>query len=504
MQLLKYILIPILFFLLNAGNLSAQQYSLDETLSIAKSLRDKGEIENAAHILADYNRKNPGNIYIMRLYAETLFWLKEYDLSDQYYSYCIEKEPNNIDIYYEYSLMLFEWNKYNGVINLLEIYTNTYDNVASAESLLGISYYYEGEFKKATTHLEKAQKLNPDDGRNNKTLNELYEITKPWINFGTSYSEDSQPLNSLSPEIRAGNYFGKALNLSLMANVQRFTNDSLNSSFLNFRLQNHFLFPKAGFSAKVFGGLYKAPNNSKANLVWGAEIHQRLAKNLFINALAESTPYTFTHWSIDSSFSTLKTHVNLEYSKSKSWNAKAGYMNEIFGDNNNIQTMYAWGLSPEIKLSVFGFYFGYAFSYADSKETRLTPETSLDHFMSNYLNDSTLNGFYIPYFTPHEQFTHLLLFNVMIYPIKNLELKLHSATAVYATALNPYFYLDTNNGGKTFIKTDYYTETYTPYNYGAELNYHISNKLILRLEYSHIRTYYFDTDNFSINLNYRI
>lgn len=496
-----YRILFVIFIVIGSNfHVKAQQSLLETTIESAKQFRDKGDFGSAARILHDFDEKYPNNVWILRLYGETLYWMKEYEMSDVVYLRAYQLYPEDYDIIYEYALMLFNWGKYQGSINMMKEYVKKYDNVGGAYSIMGISNYYLGNFKESERQLAKARKLNPNDNNTNRIYFEVSRIVRPWINIGADYNTDNQPLSMLSPKLQAGWYFSKFFNLSLSSNFQMFSSDTINTNFTNVQLANDVSFPKSGFSGRLSVGYYNTSTNKDSDFIWSIKAKQRLGKNLFLEASSEKSPYIYTPYSVSSSFSTNKINASLQWTKDGSWNIKSGYINEIFPDTNYIQTAYAWILSPAIKVSVLEFYFGYSFNYSNAKDTRYTYTNSLDDIILNYTDTTTINGTYNPYFTPHNQFSNSILFNTVVRPSQKFNIKLHSAIGVFSKTMNPYLYLDVKNSGMKFLKQDYYQESFTPMDIGMDIESNIGNKLSLRLSYSYIQTFYFHTNNFSINL----
>lgn len=105
--------------LLIASNSYTQSSLLLSTLDNANQLRDKGNFQKAANVLDEFNTKYPGNNWIMRLYAETLYWMKDYDKAEIIYKEAINIHPDNLDIKYEYAILLFDIGKYNKAKDLI-------------------------------------------------------------------------------------------------------------------------------------------------------------------------------------------------------------------------------------------------------------------------------------------------------------------------------------------------------------------------------------------------
>ena len=484
------------------SNSMAQDDLLSATLHEAKQLRDAGDFNQAVLELQSFNDEYPGNIWVMRMWAETLFWMNNFNDASWVYEEAMRKHPENLEVKYDYALMLFEEGNYPKAREVLIVYTDNNAENAGAESLLGITNYYLGYFKQAYTHLEKSLSLNPADKRTLQIHKEVAHIVRPWLRVAISYIDDSQPMKHWVPVLEGGWYQSHLLNLSFSAGMQNFSSDSIHSNFYNFQLKNNFQFPKAGFSAAVSAGGFYTTSDQSFDYTWGLSLQQKIAKHLHLRLSGERSAYTYTLASIEKPFSRGKYTVSLSWEKPKKWNASAGYIGEFFPDDNNVQTYYAWGLSPAISFSIFELYLGYAFNYADSKESRYVSEKSLDEILDDYNPDEQIKGIYDPYFTPNEQFAHSALLNFAIIPSKKVNIKLHASVGFYARAMNPYFYLDKKNNGKTYIQQDFYQESFTPLDLGIELTTDLSDQVTLNFSYNYLQTFYFNSNNFNLGLKF--
>jgi tetratricopeptide (TPR) repeat protein len=477
----------------------AQQDLLLSTIDKATQLRDAGNFEGAVKVLDEFDSEYPGNNWILRLYAETLFWMKDYDQAATIYEEAIRWHPDDFDVKFEYATLLFEMGKYQKTKEILIVYTHNRPEDAGAESLLGITDYYLGDFKEADEHLKKSLVLNPTDKKTNDIYREVSQIVSPWLKADVIYSDDSQPMQQWSPVLQGGWYQSHFLNLSFSLGLQSFSSDSIHSNLYSFQLQNSFLFPKAGFSAQVSAGGFYTSINQSFDYTWGISLQQKIAQQLYLRVGGERSAYTYTLASIENPFSRGRYNVSVSWEKPKSWNASAGYIGEYFPDDNYVQTFYAWGLSPAISFSVFELYFGYAFNYADAKESRYVPEQSLNEILDDYNPNEQIKGIYDPYFTPNDQFAHSAISNLFIIPSNKINIKLHASVGFYARAMNPYFYLDKKQG-ETVIKQGFYQESFTPLDLGIDLNTNLSDKIVLNFSYTYLQTFYFNSNNFNLGL----
>ncbi len=482
-----------------ATNVMAQNNLLISTLDSAKNLRNAGKFNQAIRVMENFNAQYPDNIWVLELYAETLFWIKEFDKADYIYRRAIRIYPNNFDVKYEYALFLFNQERYDEAQELLLLYNNNQPDNAGVLSLLGITNYYLGNFKIAENYLKKSLKLNPNDKKTNEIYSEVSHIVNPWIKGTAEFTNDTQPMRLRQPTISGGWYNSHFLNLTFTTNYQNFSANSTISNMTGLNIQNSFIFPKAGFKANISAGYIYTFINKNFDFTWGLNIDKKISKHIHIKMEGERSPYTYTIASINNPFLRNRYSASLLVETPQSWNADIGYIGEYFPDTNSVQTAYAWLLSPVIKFSVFKINIGYAFNYSNANESRYVPKQSLDEILTDYDSLNQITGIYDPYYTPHSQFSNSILANIFIAPTKNMNIKLHASVGVFARILNPYFYLDKTNG-IIKIEQDFYKESFTPLDLGINLNADLSNKIQLDASYQFLQTVYYNTNNFKLGL----
>ena len=493
-------LIVLTVLLLGSFSVVAQDNLLYTTIDNAKKMRDAGDLEQAADVLKKFNNQYPGNIWIQRLYAETLFWLNDYEEAILVYEEAINTHPDDFDVKYEYALMLFNVEEYSKARELLLVYVNKYPEVAEAETLLGTIDYYLGDFIPAVEHLEKSLELNPTDKNTAQLLKDVYLITKPWVNVNFAYNHDSQNITRLSPIIEGGIFKSAAFSPSFYLDLQNLSVDSTKSNQINFLIQNRFLFNKIGLKAKVGVGVNYNTNIQLTDLLWDIVLEQKITKKLSFIGGSRRSAYIYTVASLSNPLLSNKYNLSLEWNKQKSWWAKAGYLAEVFPDANNVQTYYAWALAPAIKFSIFELRLGYAFNYANSKESRFESVESKEDIINNWQEDEKIEGVYDPYFTPNNQFSNSALGIILITPSPKFNIKLHATVGFYAKTMNPYLYLDKTNSGKIEIIQDFYQESFTPMDLGINLNFDLSNNFNLNFSYDYLQTFYFNSNNLQLGL----
>lgn len=493
--------IIIIFFLISlAGYANAQNTLVTNTLVKAKQLRNEKKFADAATVLGNFEKKYPGNIWVEQMYAQTLFWMREYHQAEVIYKRAIGFHPENMDVRYEYAIMLFVENKPDQAKEQLLVYTRNKQDNAGAEALLGKIFYYQSQFKNAEKHLGRAVQLNPYDKGTEKLYRAVYRIVSPQLSLTAEYKNDDQPLQTLGSSLKFQWYVFDLLDFDVSGDAFRFTEIPNAGLISSAAIGNRFNFRKAGLALRLAGSWFYA--NSDKTYDWGGtvQLDKQFKKSFKIALKAERTNYTYTIASVDNNLLMINQFsLNFTAGKTESWNGMAGARYQFFPDDNYVNAFYAWFLSRPINLSGFKLSVGYAFNYMDSKEDRFEPKTGgVMPNGNNGNNQSTeVDGIYVPYFTPHNQYANSVLVNFNFHVTTHAAFYGHASVGVYSKTYAPGFSLS-NNGAleKTFAY-----QNYTPLDMGLSFQMDISRKTTMNIAYSYLKTYYYSSHN--VNFGFR-
>ena len=494
--------LPILAFIIFSFSVTiiAQNELVDNTLDKSRQLIDAKKFSEAADVLGSFEDQYPGNIYVERLYAQTLFWLHDFDLASTIYERAIGFHPNNMDVKYEYAIMLFDYKKYEYAKKLLIEYVSVNKYNGEAQLLLGKIYYYQRQFKEATIHLENAITLNPDDNMIKELYQQIYRIIAPQLSIGGRYRIDDQPMHAYGPSIKFNWYRSDILDLGISGNMLRYSDIPTSNLIASVQLSNSFNIASAGINLKMsVGGIY-SKIGSDVDWIGGIHLVKKFNRPVQIDLMVERKNYDYTVSSVerDSILLVSRLALNISIGKKDNWNGLIGAQSNIFPDNNYVNSYYLWFLSRPVVVSNFKFYFGYSFNYMNSKEDRFEAVDSLSQIISNYTDK--IEGIYNPYYTPMNQMSNSLLVNIKYQIGSSTEIYGHTSIGLFSKIKAPYLYLDKNDFDETVIVTGYSNQRYVPLDLGVSLQSQLSKKVDLTISYSYVSTYYFLTNNFNVGI----
>ncbi len=492
----------VIIFLIIASLANAQNQLVTNTLDQAKQFRNDHKFEEAAAVLESFENTYPGNIWIERLYAQTLYWIQDIEGASVIYERAIGYHPEDMAVKYEYALMLFDLNDFEKARGLLLEYVEGQQYAGEAEALLAKINYYLADFKTADRHLEAALALHPDDPELLQIKREIQRIIRPNLDLGGDYIIDQQPMQVFGPDLKFNWYRSNILDFTVSGNLFKYAdipNPNIISSLL---LTNRFHINKSRLKIHLSaGGFY---SNLGKDFDWAGsfQLVNEFKSTLKIDLKAERTNYSYTISSAQSLLMTNQLTFNVSLGKQNAWNGLAGSQIVFFPDDNYVTSYYVWVLSRPITFSAFKLSLGYAFSYMNAHEDRFEPSTTVEQIVEDEAYDEKIEGIYNPYYTPINQINNSLLLNLSFQPSSSTLFHAHASAGLYSLIDGPYFFVDYDNNNMLNIEKGFATQNYIPMDFGVTYRQELSEKLELNTSYRYLSTYYFVSHNF--NLGFRL
>ena len=495
-------LIIIVFVMMVSTQTHAQNTLLNNTLKTAKALRNQKQFSKAVAILGDFEKKYPGNLWVEQLYAQTLFWMKQYGQAENVYKRALRFHPENNDLKYEYALLLYDMNQFDRARQLLTRYTQSVKNNGTAETMLGQLLYWNHDYKQAYLHLKRAKLLSPNNSQTARLYREVFRLISPGLNIQSSYTEDSQPLKSFGGGTLFNWYMNPFTDIRLNAKTRQYTNNGEINTFTDFLIGNRFYFNKTGTQITLLGGAVYGKTHQSTQWQGALSIHQKVGKHLLTRFSATRHFYDNTLGSLTAPLMINQFNWNLQYNLPGAWNGQLGIRSQFFPDDNYVNAYYIWFLSKPLHFSDFEISLGYAFNYMDSKEDRFETMLSTEKILAINNPNTAIDGIYTPYFTPLNQFSHSVLTNLFYHFTANTQFSAHASIGVYSQTLAPGFFIDNTNQNRREVVKTYTNQRYTPMELGANFQTDLSDKLTFNLNYTYLKTYYYSANQFSLGINF--
>lgn len=478
-----------------------------DILEMAKKLKNDGKIKSTYNLLKQYTLNNFNDIDGLWLFAQTAYWMKHFKESESIYENTIQLYPDNYYLKLDYAKMLVSIGNFNKAQPLLNAYLNYDSTNVEALTLLAKISYWQGNYNEAENKAVKVLARYPEYNSALTLQNEILLAKSPWIELGSIYTSDDQPLQNISPAIGGGIYLNSLFSPYINVQTPIFIDNSNTTNSLLFKLGNKSLFSKAGIELNINAGVFKYPNNNTITWTGNIDIDKTFIRHLILSAKAEHKPYIYTLSSLDSPLSENHYNLTLNWNNPDSWNGKISYDIHQF-DNNYTSSLSGWVVTPPLKVSIVDFRVGYGYNYSTSKENRFVSKKTIAEILdtNNYYNDITyfshiqIEGVYNPYFTPYKQKVHTALVSIAIHPLKTLDLGIKASYGFKAEVQTPYLYLNNDASSNIIIEKNYFTKNYSPLEINAYATFKINNKTILKAEYTYSKTNFYKSNYVGLGL----
>ena len=271
---------------------------------------------------------------------------------------------------------------------------------------LATVYLGEGQFALGKREMGKVLKQDAKNMRALALLDQLHAAESSWLKIKGNYNTDSQPLQTITPSAEAGVYLHPEATLRLNLQTPLFIANSALFNAQWFQIGDVSAFRKAGFQFTFDAGIVKQPFENKISWTGNIELKQILAKHLVLQAQAERKPYYYTLSSLDTVLMVNRFSAYAEWNDLNTWNGRIAFEFNQFPANNYVLGASGWVFTPPLKVSVFEFRIGYAYSFSTSKTNEFVPEKTLAQILTNYDASAPITGIYDPYFTPLDMDVH--------------------------------------------------------------------------------------------------
>jgi len=460
-----------------------------DTLVLVRNLKSQGKLRHASKLLNTWCATHPPQADALWLYAQTEFWRKNFSRSRHLYRQAIALQPENLYLRLDYADALLDMGHFAKSDALLQGLSRSERKDPYAKYLEAKRLYWSGDLGSARKIAHDAEKAGAKEAP--ALLREIELARSPWIRLAGNYTSDTQPLESVEPVLETGVFFSKWADLRLRAASRRFQLDDRSTSATLVEASNNFHIAKTGTAIGLRGGLYQLKDHP---IQWtgGLDLAQRLSPSLRMHVEAVQKPYLYTLASVDTSLVFRQMSGALEWREPHGFWAKAGVQADVFDDDNQVTTLWAWALLPPLKLGNLSAQVGYAYSAADARASRFVSEKTIAELLDPWEPDVPIRGIYAPYFTPKDMVTHAAIVTLDWCLTKHISLIASGKYGFAATAQNPYLYLDSDLNGELLFQMGFQKTDFTPFEAAGKVLVQLSDRISLEGHYTFTRIFFYD------------
>ncbi|RAR75413.1 tetratricopeptide repeat protein [Flavobacterium aciduliphilum] len=478
----------------------SQYKSIEEPLTTARTYIQQKDYKKAVSILENYYKNHSEDLETNWLYAQVAHWNGNATLSEQLFLKAIALAPDVHEIEMDYARTLYENGQLQKVNSLLPKLEEFPDTQAEALLMEANIAFWNGRVKEAKNRIAKIKTLYPDSHIADALTRSINEATTPYIKTLFEYQHDNQPVDFYAEAIEVGQYSSYFLNPTFEVKNYNFTP---NHQVISGKLSNQLFILSIGLTTNYSLGVYKNFSD-KVACIGSLDATLKVWKHTSINMGYNRKPYLGTLES--TSFTLVQNNIfgAIEYNNSSLFSIHAGYNQQFFNDSNPVNSFSSWIISKPITFSKIKLCFGYGYSYSNADKNLFTAKESLADAIAQFSPNSTIEGYYNPYFTPKNQITHsvLVLFNYKV--SKTIEWDTKANIGVYASCENPYIYLDTDTTGTTFFSKNSEKTTFSPYEINSNLNIGVSKNIQAKISFTQQQTFFYTRSLLGLGLNIKL
>lgn len=479
--------------------LSGQERFASDTLILARHLAIEQKLQEASALLSAYSQlyKNPE---ALQLYAQILYWQKDFKAARTEYEKAMLLFPDNAHISFSYGKMLFEKNRFQKAGRLLRAIPEQSAEHKAAITMLAYIDLWSGKIKQAAQKaawLQSRDSANADAAEIQKLI---HYYTTPYLSLDGSFYQDDQPLRRGGTELESGVFTSWALAPYLRGVFYRLENGDLYNNSAWILAGNKMQMAAGKTQLEYAAGIFRA-NNFSQHAIWKLKLMQKISGSLSLDASVEKRPYQYTLASIKNPFLFQLTESGLNFDKKNRWLGRAAIYNQGFEDHNNVYTVYFWLLAPVVHKNNFNLKAGYAYAFSNSSWNTYMAKNNIP---VPPVSNVKVQGEYDPYFTNKDQHVHSLLAAIKIPFTNTTTVSFNVNYGFSARASQPVLYAErpVPGPGPVTIHKKYEDYRYNPVELTGDLQLKLSEKLYLSGKYLYSSLIFFNSHTIHARIKY--
>ena len=455
----------IIFAVAAFPRVGAGQESPADPVRAAVERRNAGDLTGAVQLLRHRLDEAPSDAQAIRLLAQTLYWLKQFDHARSMYDTALTRHPDNVAIRLEYARMLADLGE-----------------VAAARVVL--------------TPLSGSPSPEARD-----LLRELALATAPWLRVGFEAAHDDQPLNRLSPSFEAGVFLTPGWTLAVGGRSDSYrSGDSLSRSAQSgeVRLKGYLAVTRLEIELSG-GGFHRSFGGSSGD--WTARVQGgfRLPGHLTIGGRAERKPYHYTTASLTIPIMVRELTALAALDDHSGWLGEAALSRMRYPDGNIVTSGYAWLMGPMLNTRTATFSVGYSFSAQNARESRFVlanPSQAPPPGSAGF----DLTGRYVPYYTPDHVVAHSVIGSLVLHSGARTTISANGGWAFSAHEHAPEF---TVSGAPPAVQAGTVRRSFTPWNARLAIGRTLATGWSVHAHAEHGRTAFYAASTAGVEMVFR-
>ena len=263
-----------------------------------KRLNSENKFRESITLLKKYYPDHSNDLFTNWIFAQTAYRAKRFGLSEQYYRIALQISPNDHVLKLDFAKSLVNSGDFGNASKLLNEYTAADINNPEAWLYLAMIDNWKGEPVKAVKLLDNLIVHLPGYQPAKKLREEIHDDISPWIQLGTTYSSDDQPMKIMDPEVTAGLYRNHFLGLDFKIETPFSIKDPVHFFAIGISAGNNFHLPGVNMNLYVNAGLFDHTSLNSLSWTGRLKVEKIFFRKLHIWAEAKRMPYYSTTGSL--------------------------------------------------------------------------------------------------------------------------------------------------------------------------------------------------------------
>ncbi|OGX81136.1 hypothetical protein BEN47_19375 [Hymenobacter lapidarius] len=473
-----------------------------DTLEVARTTAYAKNFVEADRLLTAYNAART-NVDGLRLHAQVLYWNQEFARAAAVHERAIGAFPDQPVLKLDYARLLVDTSQPARAQPLLLDYLKQDSLHAEANLLLARISYSQLCPAAARKSLATVLRTYPGNEAAVALQKDINQATAPYFKVSSRYASDDQPLQALTLRAEASWFHSWLLSPTVQVQANRFGVPDPQAPYRStwFQAGNKVSLPGVGVELSTTAGIFQHQSTRSSAATGAVLLTKKLSRQLDVDATVARQPYQYVLASVRQPVLEQVAGAALRYRRDGGWLGKAGYDQRRYGDDNLLQTAYAWLLVPVAASPRASFQSGLSLSYGDAaRSTYATAQTPAEVLASG----GAVRASYAPYFTPLNQYVSALLLALKLTPSPRLDVSARASLGLLGTADVPYFYLDRRATGPLFLQPGRAAQSYRPVEVHGEVALRASPWMTLAATYDYANLLFYQSQQVGLQLNYHL
>jgi tetratricopeptide (TPR) repeat protein len=386
----------VLFLLLLAA-LPLRGEDARELVAEGQRLRDAGQLDEAVAQFRRAVTAAPQDPEPALLLAETIAWQKRFDEAERIYREALDRFGPSRAAQLGLGRVLLWKGEYAGARRTLSQILRESPGDLDAREELARAWYWSGDFRRAEREFREVVAGDPSREGPRRELSEIREASAPSFAVRALHRSDDQPFQLDRAEVELSLFSDPLTRWTVTAGAYRMDDPSESAPYLE--AETEITLPAARITIAPALRLLSFPDGED-ELLGGVRIARRIGTTSTISVVARRHELLLNRGAADDH--PWVTNLNFDYElAAEGWIARARAGTSRFFDGNDGAFADAYVLAPLYRGGSLRVSLGAAAAYRDTGESRFRADGAVAEPRAPGIWSYRWEGVYDPYWSPH-------------------------------------------------------------------------------------------------------